>query len=82
MRGGVLGGYRCFGAGTYPAENERGAKMYRDFDHGLAGERAARMREGVEHYRLEARLARAARSGGDGAALVAALFASTTRTKA
>jgi hypothetical protein len=58
--------------------------MYQDFDRGLAGERTARMREEVERNRLDARLARAARSDGDGvarggriargAALLTALF--------
>jgi hypothetical protein len=41
--------------------------MYNGFDRGLAGERTARMREEVEQNRLDARLARAARSAGDGA---------------
>jgi hypothetical protein len=58
--------------------------MYQDFDHGLARERTARMREEVERNRLKARLARTARSDGEGvahggrvargAALVTALF--------
>jgi hypothetical protein len=58
--------------------------MYQDFDRGLARERTARMREEVEHNRLDASLARAARSDGDGvarggrvaraAALLTALF--------
>ena len=58
--------------------------MYQDFDHGLARERTSRMREEVEHNRLDARLARAARPDGGGvarrgrvsrgAALVMALF--------
>jgi len=58
--------------------------MYHDFDHGLAREQMAQMREEVEHNRLEARLARAARSDGGGvaregrvargAALLTALF--------
>jgi hypothetical protein len=58
--------------------------MYQDFDRGLAGERTARMREEVERNRLDARLARAARSDGNGvarggriargAALLTALF--------
>ncbi len=58
--------------------------MYHDFDHGLARERTAQMRKEVEHNRLEARLARAARSDGGGvaregrvargAALLTALF--------
>ena len=42
--------------------------MYQDFDHGLARERTARMREEVERNRLKARLARAARSDEDGVA--------------
>ena len=42
--------------------------MYQDFDHGLVRERTAQMRKEVEHNRLDARLARAARSEGDGAA--------------
>ena len=58
--------------------------MYQDFDRGLARERTTRMREEVEHNRLDARLARAAGSEGDGvaglgwvtrgAALLTALF--------
>ncbi|MDQ3639764.1 MAG: hypothetical protein M3426_17580 [Actinomycetota bacterium] len=58
--------------------------MYHDFDHGLAREQTAQMRKEVEHNRLEARLARAARSDGGGvaregrvargAALLTALF--------
>jgi hypothetical protein len=58
--------------------------MYQDFERGLARERTARMREEVEHNRLDARLARAARSEDDGvarggrvargAALLTALF--------
>jgi hypothetical protein len=58
--------------------------MYHDFDHGLARERMVRMRTEVEHNRLKASLARAARSNEDsftrrgtlarGAALVTALF--------
>jgi hypothetical protein len=58
--------------------------MYQDFDHGLARERTARMREEVEHNRLKARLVRTARSNGEGvprggrvargAVLVTALF--------
>ena len=58
--------------------------MYQDFDRGLARERTARMRKEVDHYRLDARLARAARpdEGGVGSrgrvargvALVTALF--------
>ena len=58
--------------------------MYQDFDHGLARERTAQMREEVEHNRLDTRLARAARSesggaarkgrGARGVALVTALF--------
>jgi len=42
--------------------------MYQDFDYGLARERTARMREEVERNRLDARLAKAARSEEDGAA--------------
>ena len=58
--------------------------MYQDFDRGVARERTAQMRKEVDHYRLDARLAKAARSDGDGAtrggrvargvALVTALF--------
>ena len=58
--------------------------MYQDFDRGLARERTAQMRKEVEHNRLDARLARAARSDGEGvasrgrvargAALLTALF--------
>jgi hypothetical protein len=58
--------------------------MYQDFDYGLARERVSQMRKEVEHNRLDARLARSARSDGDGvarrgrvargAALVTALF--------
>ena len=77
-------GYSCFSARTYPTEKQRGGLMYQDFDRGLARERTAQMRKEVEHNRLDARLARAARSDGDGAtsrsrvargfALAAALF--------
>ena len=42
--------------------------MYQDFDRGLARERTSQMRKEVEHNRLDARLARADRSDGDGAA--------------
>ncbi len=65
-------------------EKQRGAQMYHDFDYGLGRERAAQMRKEVEHNRLEARLAQAARSDegnvarrgrvARGAALVTALF--------
>jgi hypothetical protein len=58
--------------------------MYLDFDNGLARERAARMRAEVARNRLEARPAKAGRTGEDGAAregsvargaaLVSALF--------
>ena len=58
--------------------------IYTELDHGLGKERVARMREEVEHNRLDASLARAARSDGDGvarggrvaraAALLTALF--------
>jgi hypothetical protein len=56
--------------------------MYQDFDHGFCRERTAQMRKEVEHNRLVARLARAARSDGDarrgrvarGAALLTALL--------
>jgi hypothetical protein len=58
--------------------------MYQDFDHSLGRERTAQMHKEVEHNRLDARLARASRSDGDGvarrgriargAALVTALF--------
>ena len=58
--------------------------MYQDFDHGLGRERVGQMRMEVEHNRLEARLAKAARSNEDsvtlrgkvasGVALVIALF--------
>jgi hypothetical protein len=58
--------------------------MYQDFDYGLARERRAQIHREVEHDRLDARLAKAARTGEDGAArrgrvargaaLVAALF--------
>ena len=76
--------YSCSSAGTYPTEKRRGGLMYQDFDRGLARERTARMRKEVDHYRLDARLAKAARSEEDGAtrrgrvtrgvALVTALF--------
>ncbi len=58
--------------------------MYRDLDYGLGKERMVQMRKEVERNRLEARSARAARSGSDGvdrggrvargAALLTALF--------
>jgi hypothetical protein len=40
--------------------------MYHDFDHGLGRERVSQMRKEIEHNCLETRLARAARSDGDG----------------
>ena len=57
--------------------------MYQDFDNRLAREQTVRMREEVERNRLDARLARTARSDGGGtrggrvargAALATALF--------
>ncbi len=42
--------------------------MYQDFDRGLARERTTQMREEVERNRLDARLARVDRSGGEGVA--------------
>jgi len=56
--------------------------MYQDFDRGLARERTVQMRKEVEHNRLDARSARAARPDGvaregrvaRGAALLTALF--------
>jgi hypothetical protein len=58
--------------------------MYQDFDHGLGRERVGQMHMEVEHNRLEARLAKAARSNeysvtrrgrvARGVALVMALF--------
>ena len=84
MRWGAFPDYSCPSAGTYPTEKQRGGLMYQDFDRGLARERTAQMRKEVEHNRLDARLARAARSDGEGvasrgrvargAALLTALF--------
>jgi hypothetical protein len=84
MRWSLLGAYSYFSAGTYPTEKQRSVRMYHDFDHGLGRERMVQMRREVEHNRLGASLARAARSNEDsvtrrgrvarGAALVAALF--------
>jgi hypothetical protein len=84
MRHGAFRDYSCFSAGTYPTEKQRGGLMYQDFDYGLARERTVQMRKEVAHNRLDARLARAARSDGDGvasrgrvargAALLTALF--------
>jgi len=84
MRRGSFRGYSCSSAGTHPTEKQRGEQMYQDFDRGLARERMAQMRKEVEHNRLYARSARAARSDGEGvarrgrlargAALVTALF--------
>ncbi len=84
MPSGLLRAYDTHSAGTYPTEKQRGLQMYHDFDHGLARERMVRIRTEVEHNRLEASLARAARSNEDsvtrkgrvarGAALVTALF--------
>ena len=68
MRRGLFRGYSCSSAGTYPTEKQRGGLMYQDFDRGLAREQTSQMRKEVEHNRLDARLARAARSDGDGAA--------------
>lgn len=75
--------YSCSSAGTYPTGKQRGGLMYQDFDRGLTRERTAQMRKEVGHNRLDARLARAARSEEDvlrrgrvarGVALVTALF--------
>ena len=84
MRRGAFGDYSCPSAGTYPTKKRRGGLMYQDFDRGLARERTAQMRKEVDHYRLDARLAKAARSDEDGVgsrgrvarsvALVTALF--------
>jgi hypothetical protein len=84
MRRGAFRDYSCFSAGTYPTGKQRGGLMYQDFERGLARERTAQMRKEVAHNRLDARLARAARSDGDavagrgrvarGAALLTALF--------
>jgi hypothetical protein len=82
MRRGSSRDYSCFSAGTYPTEKQRGGLMYQDFDRGLARERTVQMRKEVEHNRLDARLARAARPDGvaregrvaRGAALLTALF--------
>ncbi len=83
MRRGPFRDYSCPSAGTCPTEKQRGGLMYQDFDRGLARERTAQMRREVEHDRLDARLARAARSEDDvlrrgrvarGVALVTALF--------
>ena len=81
---GVLSAYSFFRAGTYPTEKQRGVQMYHDFDHGLGRERIVQMRTEVEHNRLKASLAQAARSNEDSvtrrsmaarsAALVMALF--------
>ena len=62
MRRGAPHRYSCFGAGTFPAEKERGEGMlHPNFERELARERVAQMRTEVEHNRLEARLAREAR---------------------
>ena len=42
--------------------------MYQDFERGLAREWTAQMRKEVEHNRMGARLAKAARSDEDGVA--------------
>ena len=42
--------------------------MYQDFDRGLARERTAQMRKEIDHYRLDARLAKVVRSVEDGVA--------------
>ena len=42
--------------------------MYQDFDRGLARERTAQMRTEIAHNRLDARLARDARSNSEGVA--------------
>ena len=68
MLRGTFGDYSCPSAGTYPTEKRRGKLMYQDFDRGLARERTAQMRKEVDHYRLDARLAKAARSDEDGVA--------------
>ena len=84
MLRGAFRHYSFSSAGTYPTEKRRGGLMYQDFDRGLARERTAQMRKEVEHNRLDARLARADRSDGEGvarggrvargAALLTALF--------
>ena len=66
MRRGSLHGYRYCRAGTHPIAKERGARMYLDFDNGLARERAAQMRAEVARNRLEARSAKVGRIGEDG----------------
>src|SRR4028118_336477 len=70
MLRGAFRHYSFSSAGTYPAEKRRGGLMYQDFDRGLAGERTARMRQEVERNRLDARLAKAARSDEGGVARV------------
>jgi hypothetical protein len=72
MRRGLLRGYRCPRAGTYPTEEKRSGRMNQDFDHLLADhllarQRATRGQDEVERVPA-ARSARAARSGGDGLA--------------
>jgi hypothetical protein len=84
MRWSLLGAYSYFSAGTYPTEKQRSVQMYHDFDHRLGRERMVQMRTEIEHNRLEASLARAARSNEDsvnrrgrvarGAAFVTALL--------
>ncbi len=82
--GGVRG-YSCFRVGNVPTGKERGEGMlHPNFERELGRERVAQMRTEVEHNRLDARLARAARSDGEGvasrgrvargAALLTALF--------
>ena len=60
--------YSCPSAGTYPTEKRRGGLMYQDFDRGLARERTAQMRNEVDRYRLDARLAKVVRSDEEGVA--------------
>ncbi len=62
MRRGAPYRYSCFGAGTFPAEMERGrAMLHPNFERELGRERVAQMRAEVAHNRLDARSAREAR---------------------
>ena len=52
-------GYSCFRVGNVPTGKERGEGMlHPNFERELGRERVARMREEVEHNRLDARSAR------------------------
>jgi hypothetical protein len=64
MRRGAVRDYSCSSAGTYPTDTARSQTM---LHQELGRERRAQIHREVEHNRLDARLAKAARSDEDGA---------------